>query len=342
MGEEKKIVVKAQPSFDYGNLSHMIPMMGARPIEEVYNWLNFLVYGPYGDGKTHLVGTAALVPEMCDILYIALEGGEKTLRSIARLCKTKGIDPNVIMVMPIQTYKQFAQTYETLKAHIQFRDSNNVEGLRMIECQIRGVELLQKIGWQPKSVEAKAIVSEMMQAIKTLSQDKQKLAELIPEPRKFKTVIVDSLTEAQKYCMYQILGIDPLTQRLDTEPDSAEWKDWGASREMVQFLVRRFRDLEVNALFVCGVDESEDARKRKYFQPMLPGKLSKDVQGLVDVVAYIQKAPQENGNVIRRVFLEGGNYGGINIAAKHRFGANLKGQYLDNPTMQIFYDLDNK
>src|SRR5690606_4881481 len=113
-------------------------------------------------------------------------------------------------------------------------------------------------------------------------------------------------------------------------------------REMVQFLVRRFRDLDIHALFVCGVDETEDAKKRKYFAPMLPGKLSKDVQGLVDVVGYLQKVPLEGGKVTRRLFLEGGNYGGVNIAAKHRFGENLKSTFLDNPTMQTLYDLDNK
>lgn len=218
-------IPKAQPSFDYGRLSHMIPMMGLRPIESVYNWMNVLIYGPYGDGKTHLVGTAALVPEMRDILYVSLEGGEKTLRTIMKLCREKNVDPSCIMVMPIQTYKQYAQLYETLKRHIQFRDSNNIEGLRMIECQLRGVELLERIGWQPTSTDAKAITQEMVQAITQLSQDKEKLAELIPEPKRFRTVITDSLTEAQKYCMYQILGIDPLTQKLDVEPDSAEWKD---------------------------------------------------------------------------------------------------------------------
>lgn len=335
-------IPKAQPSFDYGRLSHMIPMMGLRPIESVYNWMNVLIYGPYGDGKTHLVGTAALVPEMRDILYVNLEGGEKTLRTIMKLCREKNVDPSCIMVMPIQTYRQYAQLYETLKRHIQFRDSNNIEGLRMIECQLRGVELLERIGWQPTSTDAKAITQEMVQAIMKLSQDKEKLAELIPEPKRFRTVITDSLTEAQKYCMYQILGIDPLTQKLDAEPDSAEWKDWGSSREMVQFLVRRFRDLDIHALFVCGVDETEDAKKRKYFAPMLPGKLSKDVQGLVDVVGYLQKVPLEGGKVTRRLFLEGGNYGGVNIAAKHRFGENLKGTFLDNPTMQTLYDLDNQ
>lgn len=339
MSEEK--VVDAQPSFDYGNLSHMIPMMGLRPIESVYNWMNVLVYGPYGDGKTHLVGSAALVPEMRDILYVSLEGGEKTLRTIMKMCKQQNVDPSCIMVMPIQTYRQYSQLYETLKKHIQFRDSNNIKGLRMIEAQLRGVELLEKVGWQPKSLDAAGIVQEMQKAVIELSNNAEMLEQLIPTPKKFKTVITDSLTEAQKYCMYQILGIDPLTQKLDVEPDSAEWKDWGSSREMVNFLVRRFRDLEINALFVCGVDETEDAKKRKYFLPMLPGKLSKDVQGLVDVVAYIKKIPLEGGKVTRRVFLEGGDYGAINIAAKHRFGENLKGQFLDNPTMKTFYDLDN-
>lgn len=338
---ENKNIPMASESFDYGKLSHLIPMMGLRPIEEVYNWMNVLIYGPFGDGKTHLAGTAALVPEMCDVLYISLEGGEKTLRTIAKMCKNSGIDPSCIMVMPIQTYKQYAQIYETLKLHIGYRDSNNLDGLRKIECQLRGVELLQKAGWQPKSVEPNAIIQEITQAIVALSNNKEKLAELIPTPRKFRTVITDSLTEAQKYCMYQLLGIDPLKQKLDAEPDSAEWKDWGSSREMIQFLVRRYRDLEINTIWIAGVDESEDVKKRKYFAPMLPGKLAKDVQGLVDVVGYIQKFPLDNGKVERKLFLEGGNYGGINIAAKHRFGPALTSCYISNPTMKTLYDLDN-
>lgn len=338
---EKLEPKKAQPSFDYANLSHHIPMMGLRPIESVNKWMNVLIYGPYGDGKTHLVGTAALVPEMRDVLYVSLEGGEKTLHTIAKMCRENNIDPNCIMVMPIQTFRQYSQLYETLKKHIEYRDANNVEGLRMIEAQLRGVELLQKIGWQPSSTDPDTVVKEMSQEVVRISRDQKLLEELIPEPKRFRTVITDSLTEAQKYCMYQILGIDPLKQRIDTEPDTAEWKDWGASREMMQFLVRRFRDLDIHALFVAGVDETEDAKKRKYFVPMLPGKLSKDVQGLVDVVGYIKKVPLEGGKVTRRLFLEGGDYGGVNIAAKHRFGPNLKTQYLDDPTMQTLYDLNN-
>lgn len=342
MAEQAQPEIKiAQPSFDYGNLSHMIPMMGMRNIETVYNWMNVLIYGPYGDGKTHLAGTAALVPEMRDVLYVSLEGGEKTLRTIMKIMRENNVDPSCIMVMPIQTYRQYAQLYETLKKHILFRDANNIEGLRMIECQLRGVEMLEKIGWQPKSTDPNGVVKEMTDAVLKLSQDKEKLAELIPIPKKFRTVITDSLTEAQKYCMYQILGIDPLTQKIDAEPDSAEWKDWGSSREMIQFLVRRYRDLDIHALFIAGVDEDKDAKNKMHYSPMLPGKLSKDVQGLVDVVGYLKAIPLEGGAITRRLFLVGGDYGAV-IAAKHRFGTNLKGQWVDNPTMQTLFDLDNK
>lgn len=341
-GNDNLEPVVAAPAFDYGNLSHMIPMMGLRPIESVYNWMNALFYAAYGDGKTYLAGTAALVPEMRDILYVSLEGGEKTLRELMKLCKKNNVDPSCIMVMPIQTYRQYAQLYETLKRHIGFRDSNNIEGLRMIECQLRGVEMLERIGWQPKSVEPAAVVQEMSQAVLQLSGDKARLAELIPNPKKFRTVITDSLTEAQKYCMYQILGIDPLTQKLDAEPDAAEWKDWGSSREMIQFLVRRFRDLDIHSLFICGLDISEDNKKKKYLEPMLPGKLSNDVQGLVDVIGYLKKMPLEGGRIVHRLFLEGGDYGMV-IAAKHRFGSAMAGkQFLDDPTMQTLFDLDNK
>lgn len=336
----------AKPVFDYSGLASNIPMMGLRSITTVNNWLNMLIYGPYGHGKTHLAGTAALVPEMCDILYISLEGGEKTLRVIADMCRKHNIDPSCIQVMPIQTYKQYAQIYETLVQHIAARDSNNVVRLRVIEFQLRGIEFLQATGWMPsekaQSEGAASVIKEMQARILEMSKDAKLLEELIPNPKRFRTVITDSLTEAQKYCMYQLLGIDPLRQKLDAEPDSAEWKDWGASREMIQFLVRRYRDLPIHTLWICGEDETEDAKKRKYYTPLLPGKLSKDVQGLVDVVGYLRKCPQEGGGIKHRIYLEGGDYGPINIAAKHRFGPKLKGCFLDEATMQTIYDLDNK
>lgn len=110
---------------------------------------------------------------------------------------------------------------------------------------------------------------------------------------------------------------------------------------MIQFLVRRFRDLPVNSFFICGQDINQNAAKKMFFEPLLPGKLSGDVRGMVDCVGYYVNIPQDTG-IVRRLFLVGGDYGNSNIAAKHRFGENLKAPYIDAPTMETIYKLDNE
>ena len=296
------------------NIPMAQPLFVMRSIAEVEPYQNILIYGSFGAGKTYLAGTAALVPDMRDILYISLEGGEKTLKEIARICKKYDIDSSRIMVIPVSSYKQYSYVYEFLKIHLKARDENNIDTLRKLEAQVKNLPM-------------------------DIRNDPAKLAEAIPEPLKFKTVISDSLTEAQKYCMYQILGIDPARQKIDAEPDSAEWKDWGSSREMIQFLVRRYRDLPINSIFICSRDSEQDAKKRYHYYPSLPGKLAKDVQGLVDTVGYLENIPQEGGKVVRRCYLTGGMYGTTSIAAKNRYGTKLHSLWLDNPTMKDFYAL---
>lgn len=290
------------------------PLFVMRPVAEIEEYQNILVYGDFGSGKTHLAATAALVPEMLDVLYISLEGGEKTLKEIQRQMKAKGVDPARLMVIPVTSYKQYSYVFEFLKTHIQFRDAGDDDRLRQLEAQVKGypAEILR---------------------------DVEKLRELIPNPLKIKTVINDSITEAQKYCMYQLLGIDPAKQKLDAEPDAPQFAEWGRSREMIQFLVRRFRDLPVHSIFIAGHNVEQDAKKQFHYDLMLPGQLAKDVRGLVDTVGYLMAIPMEGGNIGRRLFLVPGMYSGAHLAAKHRYGSNLKGLWVDNPNMQMLYDL---
>lgn len=289
----------------------------ARDLDFATDWLSMLIYGDFGVGKTYLSGTAAFVPDYQDILYVALEGGEKGLKQLVKEGRRLGIDVAAhILVIPVQTFKQYSNIYEFMKIHVKFRDANDTVNLRRLEAQIKGY---------PNDV----------------CTDDARLAELIPIPKQIRTVITDSLTEAQKYCMYQLLGINPLTQRIDQEPDQAQFAEWGRSREMIQFLVRRFRDLPVNSLFICGQDTDQDAAKNWFYTPLLPGKLAGDVRGLVDCVGYLVNVPLEGGQVTRRMYMVGGKYGNANIAAKHRFGSNLKGAFVENPTMATIYELDN-
>ena len=108
---------------------------------------------------------------------------------------------------------------------------------------------------------------------------------------------------------------------------------------MVQFLIRRYRDLPINSIFICGQQIDQDARKVFHYEPMLPGKLSNDVRGLVDTVGYLRKIPTEGGKIIRRLILEGGMHGGAHIAAKHRYGSNLQGLWVDDATMATLYKM---
>ena len=256
----------------------------ARDLDFASDWLSMLIYGDFGVGKTFLAGTAALVDDYSDVLYVALEGGEKGLKQLIKEGKKKGINvAERILVIPVQTFKQYGNIYEFLKLHVKFRDDNDMIKLRRLEGQIKGFPA-------------------------EICRDDKELEKLIPKPKKIRTVITDSLTEAQKYCMYQILGIDPLTQRIDSEPDQAQYQDWGRSREMIQFLVRRLRDLPVNCIFICGQDTDQDTAKKWFYTPLLPGKLAGDVRGLVDVVGYYATIPQEGGRITRRLFLVGGTY----------------------------------
>jgi hypothetical protein len=200
-------------------------------------------------------------------------------------------------VVRISTYSQLARIFEWMTVHCRYRDANDIEKLAKHEALITGV---------------------------------------VPEnPKRFYTVAIDSLTEVQKYLMYQLLGIQ-LGSRLDLPPDSPEFKEWGQSSEMVQLLVRSFRDLPVNTIFVAAMQEVENEKKQQLKRLNLPGKLATNVQGFLDVVGYLATAKDGDGGTIRRLYItEGPTW-----QAKHRF-PGVKVDYIEDPTMAKLLALDS-
>lgn len=198
----------------------------------------------------------------------------------------------------ITNYQQLARVQEYLRLHCRARDDGNLEQLRSLQSKVMGESL-----YQPDRV------------------------------RQYRTVILDSLSELQKFCMYLLTGIQIGQIPLDVPPGTPEWKEWGQSAEMVRLLVRTFRDLPMHVIFVASEMIAEDDRKQHHRRPNLPGKLSGEVQGFLDVVGWYASVPGEEGKMSRRLYLQPGR----TFQAKNRFGVQIP--YLDNPTMPSLYSL---
>ena len=152
--------------------------------------------------------------------------------------------------------------------------------------------------------------------------------------RHYKTVVIDSLSEVQKYLMYQLLGIDIGKAKLDSEPETAQQRDWLASADMIRLLVRSFRDLPMHVIFICA-EEPNDLGK---LEPKLPGKLSGEVPGFMDIVGYLAKVKGKDEDT-RRLHLAAGNK---KWKSKHRFRNLPDLNYLEDPTMEGLLALDRK
>ena len=203
---------------------------------------------------------------------------------------------NDIDVIRITAFNQLARIHEWLRLHCQARDEGNLERLRKLEALATGVTPEQ--------------------------------------PKIYKTVVLDSLTEIQKYCMYQLLGIEVGKQPLDVEPEKPQWDEWNTSHEMVRLLVRSFRDLPMHVIVVIQEALIQDQTRRLHRRPNLPGKLANEILGFMDAVGYLVAASpgeDEGGDpstLLRRLYLRPGK----TFQAKNRFVVFKEG-YIDNPTM---------
>jgi hypothetical protein len=111
----------------------------------------------------------------------------------------------------------------------------------------------------------------------------------------YKTIVVDSLTEAQKFCMAEAMRevIDKYPNR---DRDVASVREWGKTGEQLRRLVRALRDLPCNTLFTTlQSEEKDDDGKLIKRYPALPGKLKQELAGHVDIVGYMYQKDVING-----------------------------------------------
>lgn len=198
--------------------------------------------------------------------------------------------PEYVDSIRVSDYKQVARILDYLRLHCQHRDAGNEEALLELERKVKpGKE--------------------------------------ITTPRHYKTLIMDSLTEIEAFCMYHLLGITDRT-KLDAEVVSPEWAEYKRNYNMIQRMIRSYRDLPMNIIFTCPQQYVQDNQKRFYYTPFLTGKLSSEIQGFMDMVGYLTVEANDDGKKKRRLYVNPiGRFD-----AKHRFPA-FKGDWIEDPSI---------
>lgn len=102
----------------------------------------------------------------------------------------------------------------------------------------------------------------------------------------YKTVVLDSLTEIQKFNMYQIMS-DVAQKRPDLDPDVPSMREWGKNLEQIRRMVRGFRDLEMHTIFTALNKTDKDQKTGLVtMKPSLSGKMADEVAAFLDIVCY--------------------------------------------------------
>ena len=192
----------------------------------------------------------------------------------------------------VQNFRTLGRIHEYLRQHCTARDKGDDDFLKRSEALLKGIDI-----------------------------------EDIKEPKRYRTVIIDSLTEVEAYCFNQLLSID--TTRIDEETQSAEWSEYKKNNSMILRVVRAFRDLPMHVIFTAAEQYQQDEAKRYKFSPDFTGKLSKKIQGFMDMVGYLAIG-QEGDSVTRRLYVTPSPAG--KYEAKHRY-TKFKGQYFQEPSI---------
>jgi hypothetical protein len=122
--------------------------------------------------------------------------------------------------------------------------------------------------------------------IKNTAELVQVYQTLLTTDHGYKTFVLDSLSEVNKMIMGDIMKA-VVEEDEERDPDVPSIREWGKLGEQMRRVIRRFRDLPMHTIFTALLNEEQDAKGRVKKNPMLSGKLKKEVAGFMDIVLFV-------------------------------------------------------
>jgi hypothetical protein len=199
-------------------------------------------------------------------------------------------------IIKIDRIEQFQKVYEFVKNHVSLRDRDDEEGMRKLQDMVVGAD-----------------------------QEPERL-------RRWRTVIVDSLSEIEALNLAKILNLDALGLDAGDDMEVAGFPQFRKNMHIMMRLVRQFRDLNIHVLITCAQAYEKDERSQYHYSPKLTGKMREDIQGPFDIVGWlvVGQKPDENTPGPRRMFVQ--PQSAPKADAKCRL-ASYKKDYFDDPKM---------
>jgi len=296
------------------------PPFQITPLRTEHRYLKALFYGPFGCGKTSLAGSAVDVPEMSDVFMVNAESGTLSIEDADYIRNRFRIDQ-----VRCKDFRTVALVQEFLTAHCRARDANNITALKALQARMFGYAI--------------SIIDESPDAQDEFAYDEnESLIWTKARLRKYKTVIVDSLTEIDTFSMYDLLNIKT-DMKLDGDMEVAQFAEFRKNNQMMQLLVRAYRDLPMHVLLVCSTQYNQDELKQMHWVPSVTGKLAAQIQGFVDIVGFMQVGKPKEGDpkIPRRLYVQPV----ARFDAKNRI-ASFREAFIDDPSMTKIMAAFNK
>ena len=205
-------------------------------------------------------------------------------------------EPEWLDIIKIEKIEQFQKVADFLKTHLAWRDDPSKEA-NLLELQLM-------IGLDGDRV------------------------------RRFRTVIVDSLSEVEAMNLAKIMNLDSMGLDAGEDFEVAGFPQFRKNMHLMQRIVRKFRDMPMHVIMTCAQSYSQDERKAFHYAPKLTGQLTGIIQGFFDVVGWLvpnaAQTDQTTGIAHRFLFVQPQT--APKADAKCRL-ASYKAAYFENPTM---------